>query len=314
MAQRGGGCLKVMAALLSVALVAAVAVGVALVLQTQGAPSSLEETKPEPQAFSDYSWEELSALSSELSSAASADEATSLAASRGVHVGDMRRMQLTDGTVVDVTVVGICADTRADGSGTAGLTLMCSPLSTQPMNEAATNEGGWEASGLRAWLAGEGFSLLPPDLAERVVSVTKRTNNVGVTGDVASVTETADTLWAFSASEVCGPLTWFSDEYGDTPTAQTAYVDYTAYDKLLSAEGSQYAYFAQAGVTGDSDPSGALAQSLKGASVAWWYRTAYPYSFTGQDKSFFYQVMATGFPSSVGDAPTPAGVVVGFCL
>lgn len=314
MAQRGGGCLKLVAALLSVALVAVVAAGVAVVLRSQDGPAASQDAAPEPQAFADYTWAQLSELSAELSAAASPEEATSLAASRGVHVGDARRIQLTDGTVVDVTVVGICADERADGSGKAGLTLMSSPVALQPMNGEATNAGGWEASQLRSWLASEGLALLPPELAERVVSVTKRTNNVGVTSDAAAVTETTDALWAFSASEVCGPLTWFSDEYGDTPSAQTAYVDYTAYDKLLSSEGAQYAYFAEAGVTGGSDPSGVLAQTLKGASTAWWYRTAYPYTFTGADESFFYQVMPTGFPSSVGDASTSAGVVVGFCL
>lgn len=314
MSRNGGGCLKALAAVLSVALVAVVAVGVALVLRSQDRPSAPVEQELAPKAFADYSWEELSEISSSIASAATDEEGRAVAEGYNVHVGDMRRIKLRDDTVVDVTVVGLRADERSDGSGKAGITLMCSPISTRPMNDSATNEGGWASSGLRSWLAADGLALLPEELSSQIVSVRKSTNNTGVTSDASSVTQTDDALWLFSASEVCGALTWFANEYGDAPNAWTGYVDYTVYDALLSSEGSQYELFSAAGVTGESDPSGVLEQSLRGTGVAWWYRTSYPYSFTGTDASFFYQVMASGFPSSVGDASSVAGVVVGFCL
>lgn len=314
MARGGGGCLKVLVALLSVALVAVVAVGVATVLGSQARPGEPEQQEPVAKAFSDYSWEELSEVSAKVAAAGSAEAGAEVAEGYNVHVGDMRRFKLADDTVVDVTVVGICADERSDGSGVAGLTFICSPIATEPMSEEATNAGGWEGSGLRAWLASDGMALLPEDLASKIVPVKKSTNNVGVTSDASAVTQTDDALWLFSASEVCGPLTWFSDEYGDTPNVWTAYVDYTVYDALLSSEGAQYAYFAEAGVTGESGAGGVLEQTLRGAATAWWYRTPYPFTYTGADESFFYQVMDSGYPSSVGEATSEAGVVLGFCL
>ena len=67
MARSGGGCLAVVAGLLSVALVAAVAVSVALVL---GGPGPSQEAGPQelaPRQFSEYSWDELSQVSARIS-------------------------------------------------------------------------------------------------------------------------------------------------------------------------------------------------------------------------------------------------------
>ena len=297
------------AGLLSVALVAAVAVSVALVL---GGPGPSQEAGPQelaPRQFSEYSWDELSQVSAMVSAAAS-----DVARSYNVSVGSTRRVRLADGTVVDLTVVGLRADERSDGAGKAGITLMLSPIATRPMNEAAANAGGWEGSALRSWLATDGLALLPSDLSSRLVSVRKTTNNVGAASDASALTQTDDLLWLFSASEVCGDVTWFSDEYGATPSVWTGYVDYTAYDRLVSGEGAQYSYFAQAGVSGSSGGTGALALSLRGQAVSWWYRTAYPYTYAGGDESYFYQVNAKGFPSSVGEADQASGIVVGLCL
>lgn len=316
MARRGGGCLTAVALALAVALVALG--GTLLWLVTSGGtsanPQPEAEVEASSQGFADYSWDELADAAQRIAAAPTDEEGRAVAEACHLAVGDTRLMTLDSGLTVQLTIVGIRADVRADGAGVAGLTLMTSPIASRPMNAEATNAGGWEASSARAWLAGEGTDLLPDELAARLVSVTKRTNNAGVTAEAGSVTETADSLWLFSASEVCGPLTWFADEYGDTPSLWTGYVDFTAYDALLSAEGSQYEYFSAAGVTGESDPSGTLAQTLSGAGVAWWYRTSYPYSYTGDDASYFYQVMASGYPGTTGLASEPAGIVAGFCL
>ena len=151
-----------------------------------------------------------------------------------------------------------------------------------------------------------GKALLPAELSSRLVAVGKATNNVGVTEDAAAVTVTIDELWCFSAVEACGPVTWFADEYGPTMSS---------YDALVDAEGSQYAYFASRGVTGSTGLSGALALTYRGQAWPWWYRTPYPYVFMGHgDSGSFFQVTATGFPSSVGLASSASGVVLGFCL
>lgn len=313
------GCLRAAAVALSVAVFALGATLLYLVLTNQGpigaeAPGQPQEQAVEPASFSEYSWSELAQVARLIAGEQNDDDGRALAQRYGIEVGDVRAVPLADGRQAQATVVGIRADERADGSGTTGITLMISPIALEPMNAEATSAGGWEASGLRAWLADEGVALLPSELAEAAVPVRKLTNNVGVTDDASSVTETTDALWLFSASEVCGELTWFVDEYGEVPNAYTGYVDFAAYDELLSQEGEQYEYFATEGVTPSSDPSGALEQDLGGAPTAWWYRTAYPYTFTGDDESYFYQVMSSGYPSSVGLASEGAGVVVGLCL
>ena len=183
---------------------------------------------------------------------------------------------------------------------------MLSVVADQPMCATDSTEGGWEKSGLRSWAASVGKALLPAELSSRLVAVGKATNNVGVTEDAAAVTVTTDELWCFSAVEACGPVTWFADEYGPTMSS---------YDALVDAEGSQYAYFASRGVTGSTGLSGALALTYRGQAWPWWYRTPYPYVFMGHgDSGSFFQVTATGFPSSVGLASSASGVVLGFCL
>lgn len=182
------------------------------------------------------------------------------------------------------------------------------------MNASATSEGGWESSGLRAWLASDGMALLPDDLAAVVRPALKSSNDQGTTRGFEGIAQTADALWAPSVAEVCGDVAWFQDEYGSEPNAYTNYVDFRPYDRLLSSEGSQYELFSAAGVDGASSGASALVRSLRGADVAWWYRTPFPYVFDGGDDGYFYQVSPTGFPAAVGSAEQPAGVVVGLCL
>lgn len=309
---------------LAVVLSAAFVIGAAALLYFvafggphEGPAPSGEQTVSEevtPASFETYTWGELSQVAHLIADAGSDEEGREVAERYGVAVGSVRPVSLADGTVVEARVVGLRHDSRSDGLGKAGITLMLTPVALRPVNSTATAAGGWEASELRAWLQGEGRALLPEDLAEAVVPVAKATNNVGVSGDPSSVTVTSDELWCFSVTEVCGGVSWFSDEFGSTRSALTGYTDFPALDALLSSEGAQYEYFAQAGVTGASDPSGTLELAYRGAKVAWWYRTPYPYSFDGSDEPYFYQVMDSGYPSSVGKADAPAGVTLGLCL
>ena len=317
MTKRGGGCLTAIALVLSLAVVALGAGLVYLVSTNQPSATpqpSQEGGEVEPASFAEYSWDELSAVAQLIASAESDEKGREVAAEYGISLGDSRQLLLDDGRSVTLTVVGLRADERSDGSGLAGLTLMLSPIALMPMNSGDTNVGGWEASELRSWLAGEGKELLPDDLASSVVSVRKLTNNTGVTNDAAAVTQTDDELWLFSASEVCGTITWFTDEYGDEPNLYTGYVDFAPYDEMLSSEGVQYEYFASSGVHASSDPLGVLKLAYGSSTTSWWYRTSYPYTFTGEDASYFYQVMASGFPSTTSLASEPSGVTVGLCL
>lgn len=198
----------------------------------------------------------------------------------------------------------------------AGLTLMTSPIAVRPFSDEK-NEGGWESSDLRSWLAGEGASLLPDELVSRVVPVLKVTDNAAVrygdSGAVEALTTTADALWVPSVSEVCGEVDWFAQEYGTTPSASSEYVDFRPYDEALSAQGEQYEYFSDAGVDG-SGTSGALVMAYGGTACNWWYRTSYPYALEGWEQRMVYQVMSSGYPGMTSGPSEQAGVVVGLCL
>ena len=115
-------------------------------------------------------------------------------------------------------------------------------------------------------------------------------------------------------AEVCGDITLFTDEYGDEIRSKTYYLDYTAYDAVLSAEGEQYEYFEERGVTCSSDPNNALSLEYGGADASWWYRTAFPMSGLDYESSYFYQVMSSGYPCTIAIPDSEAGVVVGLCL
>ena len=328
---KGGGCLTAVAVVLSLAFVA-LAAGLLYLVMTDGGEGTVAEDvaetdstdasdstdSSEERSFADYSWAELSEISTQIAAAGSTEEAEAVAASYGIAVGDIRPLTLDDGTEVIVRVIGLCQDERADGTGVAGMTLLTSPIALRSMSSDSANEGGWEASDLRAWLASDGLDLLPDDLAAVVVPVLKETSNQAVrygTTDISgAVTQTVDSLWVPSMSEVCGTVTLMTDEYGETRTANTDYVDFAPYDELLSSEGEQYAYFASLGISGASQAWPALEMSLSGQSCAWWLRTSYPFTYTASTVRLCYQVMASGLPAGLVDVTDVAGVAVGFCL
>lgn len=264
---------------------------------------------------SSYGWEDLAAISRMVEEAGE-DGGLEVARRYGLVEADGSlapatwRLALSDGTTCQVRLVGVLHDERADGGGRAGLTFCLSTLAMRPMNDTQTTDGGWEGSGLRSWLSTEGMALLPDDLRGLVVPVTKLTNNVGVTSDEASVTATADSLWLFSAHEVAGDVDWFWHEFGDGRGVG----GYAYLDDLLNLEGSQYQGFAEAGVSSREAPDGVLAATWAGAPCAWWYRSAYPFDFAQTGEGYFFQVMASGYPDSIGRADESAGVVCGFCL
>ena len=314
--RRGGGALSALLVVLSLCVFAGGVLALRFVL-TEPAASGMNASAPAsltPKEFAEYDWEELAEVAALIADAPSDEEGVELASDWGIEVGDTRALPLEDGRQATLTVVGIRCDERSDGSGAAGITLMASPISLEPMRDSVSNVGGWEVSALRDWLSTEGLALLPEGLSEGVVSVRKRTNNAGATSDVDSVTSTDDVLWPFSVSEVCGTVDLFAAEYGNEVRSRTGYIDYTAYDAVLNAEGAQYPHFAERGVTCHGDPQGTLELAYSGTPCGWWYRSAYPLSFGKGDDYFFYQVMESGYSVTLGSPDQAAGVVVGLCL
>lgn len=285
--------------------------------------SEKKEEKKEPEAIAakkldEYSWDELSRISAEIS-AAESDEAGREVAKRyglleedGTVTSQTKMIVLDNARALDVRLAGIRHDDKADGSGKAGLTFMTvGALDIRPMNDTDTIEGGWEASSLRAWLANEIPPRLDADLAKALVPVSKLTNNRGLTDSLDDVTATQDKLWVFSVHEVCGDVTWDVDEYFQ----KRGYEDV---DGMLNAEGDQYEVFVKAGITGTSGPSEFLSLKDTTGASPWWYRTPHPFDFQGLGDTgtngYFYRVMETGYPNSMGAPQDPSSVVVGFCV
>lgn len=268
-----------------------------------------------PKSLGDYSWHDLSVISEKISAAASDDEGRAIAQQYGLvdesgHLTDQEKaIEFADGSVISVQLVGIRHDEKEDGSGKAGLTFMTNQaIATHAINDGSTIEGGWEGSGVRAWLNSDELTQLPESLQDVVVAVRKLSNNKGFSnGDASVVTQTSDKLWLFSAREVCGELSWFDHEYGS---------EYGYLDAVVNAEGEQYERFSDAGITGTSDPSGTLARAFQGKRCAWWYRTAFSYwgGVALDEWHYFYNVMDTGYPYAYTNASEPLGIVVGFCV
>ncbi len=144
MARRGSGCLTALALVLSIAFVALAATLFMLVANGGGPGSPEDEGSPERVAadsFDEYSWQELSDITGLIAAAPSDEEGRAVASQHGIEVGDTRTLTLGDASVVELRVVGIRADERADGGGVAGLTLMTSPIAVRPFSDDK-NEGG----------------------------------------------------------------------------------------------------------------------------------------------------------------------------
>lgn len=325
----GGGVLPVVLSLLFVLICG----GVFYVVATGGFPGASPDgaaqnaasddaatsSTPGRKDFAAYTWDELAQIARLLEQAGSDGAGLAVAREYGILADDgtlndcVRQVVFTDGSAGLCRVVGVLADVAADGSGKAGLTFMVSGLGSSQMNPTDTCQGGWEGSELREWLNDVGFLLLPDDLRENIEAVSKPANNAGVTSDPASVTATSDSLWLFSASEIYGELTWFEQEYGDGAGYHTDYTDFAPYTEMINSEGAQYLYFAQHGVA-DRSEFAAVADVLGELSSNFWLRTAYPLSIGDDDAGQFYQVMASGYPSTIAVATQKNKIIAGFCL
>ena len=224
-----------------------------------------------------YTWDELSKISGEIAKASDESAAVEVAKKYHLTTADgkldgtqTKSVTLSNGTQTAVQIVGFAHDEKADG-GKAGITFIFKDcIGERSMNSTNTNAGGWEKSEMRSYLNSEGLNLLPAELKQKVVLVNKLTNNVGETQDVSSVTETADQLWLFSPTELCGTISHFSGSDAA----------YAACNDVLNAEGSEYKLFRDMNVNQDSS-NNILVKNLNGHSNSWWERSPFPYNSGG---------------------------------
>lgn len=251
----------------------------------------------------DYSWEELSRISVQISSCNSQEEALEVAKSYNLTNPDgtldgtqVKQIELTNGITTEAQILGFYHDDKSDGSGKAGISFVFSDgVALRGMNQTATTAGGWEQSEARAWLNSDFLETLPADLRSYIVSVNKLTNNAGATTDPASVSTTADNVWLLAHNEITGSSKGLHPGYAEA----------------LDAEGVQYQLFANCGVSWSSSDD-LLIRSLAGnpgeQSAAWWQRSPSP------DRNEFIITDASG-ATLVGASPeTQLPVVPAFCL
>ena len=109
---------------------------------------------------------------------------------------------LSDGAVTaDVEIIGYDHDDLADGSGKSPLTLFVAdlPQILHRMNEESSNEGGYEASEMRAFLNDELFAALPSEL-QTIINPVYKVSDGGSTNK--TLITTTDSCWLASYDEV----------------------------------------------------------------------------------------------------------------
>ncbi len=245
-----------------------------------------------------YTWDELSRISAEI--AAANDEAGGIEVAKKYNLctpdgkldgTQVKSVTLTDGTQTTVQIIGFNHDDKT-GGGKAGISFIFGDaIAEMPMNSSDTNAGGWEASQTRAYLNSDGMSLLPQELAGKIVAVDKLTNNVGQTEEVSAVSTTSDKLWLLSATELFGVIAWYEES-----------------DSVFNAEGSQYKLYQDKAVS-SANGYDFLVKTNGDGPWYWWVRSP----FSGLP-DLFAGVGANGYPTAGELATKSAGIVPGFCV
>ena len=128
-------------------------------------------------------------------------------------------------------LVAFDADELADGSGKAHMTWIAKDLldTRHVMNKEGTNEGGWPASDMRAWLQDSILPMIPDTVRSNIKEVKKYSYSYSDEETISS----SDKIWIPSRREVFGA----SDRYEDSgPEYLTAFPDKTSRIKRRAGE------------------------------------------------------------------------------
>ena len=189
-----------------------------------------------------YSWKDLKVIADEIAAAKDEESATGIAKKYHL-VGEdgypsaasYKTVKLKSGMESKAYIVAFNHDDRSDGKGKAGITFMVggTPLLMSSMNQDGSNSGGWKDSDLRKALNKEVLADMPKDLKNSIVKVKKLTNNEGVTTDASSVTETNDSVWVPSVTEL------FSKDDLESQLG-SSFEDFSDCYPVYEAEGAPY--------------------------------------------------------------------------
>jgi hypothetical protein len=207
---------------------------------------------------------------------------------KNFEIGAMKELDLGSEGIVHMQIVGIDVDDLADGSGKAPLTFISKELlktnhrmnsvrtpSSAPYDEGTGTIGGWEKCEMRSYLKETIKPLIPENVRNAIVNVTKYSNIFDTSGTKVLNSVTTDDVWIPSNQEIFGGTSYetlghvYSDVFTDANSRKKFKVGASSAD-------------------------------------AWWLRSAH--STTG-----FRYVRSSGDNNS-NSANNTSGVVLGFCL
>lgn len=133
------------------------------------------------------------------------------------HIGNYKPLDLGSEGVVNMQIVAMDADAKADGTGTAPITWISEQLlaTKHRMNPALTGAagnrtigtgtiGGWGESEMRSWLKSTIKPLILPEVSSRIVEVSKATYIYNSDETTTKNAITTDDVWIPSYREIFG--------------------------------------------------------------------------------------------------------------
>lgn len=121
-------------------------------------------------------------------------------------IGNYKAIDLGAEGVVNMQIVAMDADEKADGSGNAPITWVSERLllTSHRMNATNTTIGGWEQTEMRSYLKDTVKPLIPDNVRSRIIEVTKYSTGYDTAGAKVSNMETSDDVWIPSYREIFG--------------------------------------------------------------------------------------------------------------
>ena len=126
-------------------------------------------------------------------------------------INDEINVQMINGEIITLQIIGFNHDNLSDGSGKAGITFAMKYLlnSTYGINSQASNVGGWKDCDFRNNTLTEILNNLPIELKNSIKAVDKITTNGNKSTETIT---TSDKLFLFSATEISGTMEGFIEE------------------------------------------------------------------------------------------------------
>lgn len=198
------------------------------------------------------------------------------------NIGDEKTIELSTGEKITLVILGFDHDDLTTG-GKAGITIGIKNILSilYPMNNSATNEGGWCESKMRTETMQMLLFQLPSDLRAIIKDVYKYELKNSYGNNVVDSITTQSTLFLFARVEIIGQ------------SEETRYW----------CEGEQYEYWR-------SVKNGEISKDRIKSDQSWWLRTWY--SDTESNETFFAVTNEGNF--ELKNANTNCGVSFGFCI